>query len=61
MIPKILNIVLAGDNLKCGIYYKKNKFKIDYGLVKYFNTFKEAKLEYAKNKKILWEIESFEV
>lgn len=57
LIPKILNIVLAGDNLKCGVYYKKNKFKIDYGLVKYFNTFKEAKLEYAKNKKILWEIE----
>lgn len=57
LIPKELNISLAGEGVKCGVYRYNNKYKIDCGLVKYYKNFKEAKEEYAKIKYLLWKIE----
>lgn len=63
LIPMELNCWLAGDCLTCGIYLRNNKYrvtifnskikdtKINLGT---FNTFKEAKLAYAKKKYEFW-------
>lgn len=57
LIPSILNVALAGEGVKCGVYRQNKVYRIDYGLRKYYKNFKEAKMEYAKNKSILWKIE----
>lgn len=60
LIPMELNSYLAGDCLECGIENRNNKFRARICLNKKqialgtFNTFKEAKEVYAKEKKKYW-------
>ena len=60
LIPQELNRFLVKDSVKCGVYIKGKKFKINnsykyiFGTETTFSSFKEAKQVFAKFKYILW-------